>query len=251
MPPRSLAASACAPSFHAGVERSSRLGSAAASFSSTLRTLSSMLCGRSIRVPNRRVDEIRGVPIACTTSWQRLMAANTSSHSPSMLVPYACSLVFRPASASTRSQAATSLETDTPTPIGIKHRSAMTRIITFQSYCPSIVRLVPAAAGIAGHHDRLASCAERDRSTCPVLTLRDQGRWLYRPRPGCDLVHPGVGPRQAAAGPPRRFPNPAISLDRLVGSRRTTQVWGFCPSAATALRAIKRQPLAVASFSRA
>src|ERR1017187_9891953 len=119
-----------------------------ASLSSTLRTLSSILCGRSIRVPNRSVDEIRGAPIACTTSWQRLMAANTTSHSPSMLVPYACSLVFRPASASTRSHAAISLETDTPTPIGIKHRSAITRIITFQSYCPSIVRFVPTAAPI-------------------------------------------------------------------------------------------------------
>src|ERR1039458_304280 len=127
----------------------------AASFSSTLRTLSSILCGRSIRVPNRRVDEIRGVPIACTTSWQRLMAANTSSHSPSMFVPYACSLVFRPASASTRSHAAISLETDTPTPIGIKHRSAITRIITFQSYCPSIVRFVPTAGGSLRHRDRV------------------------------------------------------------------------------------------------
>jgi len=45
------------------------------------------------------------------------------------------------ASASTRSHAAISLETDTPTPIGIKHRSAITRIVTFQSCCPSTVRL--------------------------------------------------------------------------------------------------------------
>src|ERR1035441_877022 len=126
-----------------------------ASLSSTLRTLSSILCGRSIRVPKRRVDEIRGVPIACTTSWQRLMAANTSSHSPSMLVPYACSLVFRPASASTRSHLPISLETDTPTPIGIKHRSAITRIITFQSYCPSIVRFVPTAGGSLRQRDRV------------------------------------------------------------------------------------------------
>src|ERR1017187_8328536 len=48
-----------------------------------------------------------------------------------------------------------SLETDTPTPIGIKHRSAITRIITFQSYCPSIVRFVPAAGGSLRQRDRV------------------------------------------------------------------------------------------------
>jgi hypothetical protein len=34
-----------------------------------------------------QVELMRGAPMAWTTSWQRLMAANTSSHSPSMLVP--------------------------------------------------------------------------------------------------------------------------------------------------------------------
>src|ERR1035437_9744301 len=48
-----------------------------------------------------------------------------------------------------------SLETDTPTPIGIKHRSAITRIITFQSYCPSIVRFVPTAGGSLRQRDRV------------------------------------------------------------------------------------------------
>src|SRR5450759_5025785 len=50
---------------------------------------------------------------------------------------------------------AISLETDTPTPIGIKHRSAITRIITFQSYCPSIVRFVPTAGGSLRQRDRV------------------------------------------------------------------------------------------------
>src|SRR5580700_10770642 len=61
------------------------------------------------------------------------MAANTSSHSPSMLVPYAWSLILRPASASTRSQAATSFDTEVPMPIGTTHRSAMTFIFTVYS----------------------------------------------------------------------------------------------------------------------
>jgi len=38
------------------------------SFCSTLRILSSIVCDRSMRVPKRRLDEIRGAPMACTTS---------------------------------------------------------------------------------------------------------------------------------------------------------------------------------------
>ena len=54
---------------------------------STLRTLSSMVCSRSVRVPNLMEVEIRGTPASCSASWHRLTAANTASHSPSMLVP--------------------------------------------------------------------------------------------------------------------------------------------------------------------
>ena len=32
-----------------------------------------MVWERSIRVPNRKVDETRGAPMACTTSWHRLL----------------------------------------------------------------------------------------------------------------------------------------------------------------------------------
>ena len=56
-------------------------------FSSTLRTLSSMVCARSVRVPALITHDTRGTPIPCSTSWQRLTAANTASQSPSMLVP--------------------------------------------------------------------------------------------------------------------------------------------------------------------
>src|SRR5450759_2979477 len=186
----------------------------AAGFSSTLRTLSSILCGRSIRVPNRRVDEIRGVPIACTTSWQRLMAANTSSHSPSMLVPYACSLVFRPASASTRSHVAISLETDTPTPIGIKHRSAITRIITFQSYCPSIVRFVPTAGGSLRHRDRVGW-----PRVLPVGAAEDQRRHSEEPVALEAQLCLGAGGVQKSEG-----------LCTLTGSRRSRRWRPICLS---------------------
>src|SRR5579862_5758853 len=72
---------------------------------STLLTLSSSVCARSVRVPSLIVVAILGAPISCTASWHRFIAANTSSHSPSMLVPLACSLGFRPPDESALSQA--------------------------------------------------------------------------------------------------------------------------------------------------
>lgn len=51
------------------------------------------------------------------------------SHSPSMLVPYACSLEASPASSTTRWQATTYSETDTPTPRGTTQRSTMTCMV--------------------------------------------------------------------------------------------------------------------------
>jgi hypothetical protein len=46
-------------------------------FSSTLRTLSSIVCPRSVRVPNRMFVEIRGTPCVCSASWHRFTAAKT------------------------------------------------------------------------------------------------------------------------------------------------------------------------------
>ena len=64
-----------------------QMGHASPSFSRTLRTLSAIDCSRSVRVPSLMFVWMRGAPIAWTTSWQRLTAAITSSHSPSTLVP--------------------------------------------------------------------------------------------------------------------------------------------------------------------
>lgn len=52
------------------------------SFSSTLRILSSIVWSRSTRVPKCMVVEVRGTPISCRVSWQRLTALKTASHSP-------------------------------------------------------------------------------------------------------------------------------------------------------------------------
>jgi len=59
------------------------------SFSVTLRILSSIVCSRSIRVPNLMLVEIRGTPAVCKASWHCFTAAKIRSQSPSMLVPYA------------------------------------------------------------------------------------------------------------------------------------------------------------------
>src|SRR5579862_4133370 len=107
------------------------------SFSSTLRTLSSIVCSRSVRVPSLILVEIRGTPIPCIASWHFLTAPKTSSHSPSMFVPYAWSFVFSPASASMRSHTATSRDTDTPIPIGTTHKSAMTFILRLSAIIPT------------------------------------------------------------------------------------------------------------------
>lgn len=58
-----------------------------ASRSSTLRTLSAIVCGRSVRVPSLMVVEMRGAPISWMTSWQRLTAPGTRSQSPPTVVP--------------------------------------------------------------------------------------------------------------------------------------------------------------------
>src|SRR5262249_25563480 len=91
---------------------------------------------RSFRVPTLIVVLTRGAPISCRTSWQRLTARNTSSHSPSTFVPYACSAVFSPASPKTRSQAATYVERETPTPRGTTETSIRTFTVFF--VCPSV-----------------------------------------------------------------------------------------------------------------
>jgi hypothetical protein len=85
------------------------------SFSSTLRTLSSIVCSRSIRVPNRMLVEIRGAPTACRASWHGFTAAKTRSQSPSIVVPYARRCDLNIAAVRMRSQMATSLETDPDT----------------------------------------------------------------------------------------------------------------------------------------
>src|SRR5450756_2010219 len=95
-------------------------------FSSTLLTLSSSDWTLSVRVPTRSVALTRGTPMSCSTSWHRRTAANTSSQSPSMFVPLACSAVFRPASLRTRSHSATYLDKDRPTPRGTTERSTST-----------------------------------------------------------------------------------------------------------------------------
>src|SRR5664280_708625 len=64
--------------------------------------------------------------MSCSTSWHRRTAANTSSQSPSMFVPLACSAVFRPASLRTRSHSATYLDKDRPTPRGTTEKSTST-----------------------------------------------------------------------------------------------------------------------------
>src|ERR1035438_4938351 len=60
-------------------------------------------------------------------------AANTSSHSPSMFVPYAWRRIFSWPSLNMRSHVAISCDTETPTPSGTIHRSAMTFI--YPSLC--------------------------------------------------------------------------------------------------------------------
>ena len=48
-------------------------------FDTTLSTLSRIDCSRSVLVPHLMFVWMRGAPIAWTASWQRLIAANTSS----------------------------------------------------------------------------------------------------------------------------------------------------------------------------
>ena len=66
---------------------SSLLSSPHLSLACTLRILSSIVWSRSTRVPSLITVEIRGAPMAWTVSWQRLIAAKTASHPPSMFVP--------------------------------------------------------------------------------------------------------------------------------------------------------------------
>ena len=140
------------------------------------------------------------------------MAANTLSHSPSMLVPYACRVVFRPASASTRSHAAISLETDTPTPIGIKHRSAITRIITFQSHCPSIVRFVLTAAACEGRittYPRLCKANALHYVSSSPGTNSRQGNRSRRRVEGLGLLDEGL-PHAQLLGDLRSWPSETL-----------------------------------------
>ncbi len=68
------------------------------SFSSTLRTLSSIICSRSVRVPNRMLVEIRGTSCGMKASWHCFTEANTRTQSPSILIPYAVQVGLQPCS---------------------------------------------------------------------------------------------------------------------------------------------------------
>ena len=142
-----------------------------------------------------------------------------------MLVPYACRVVFRLASASTRSHAAISLETDTPTPIGIKHRSAITRIITFQSHCPSIVRFVLTAAACEGRittYPRLCKANALHYVSSSPGTNSRQGSRSRRRVEGLGLLDEGL-PHAQLLGDLRSWPSETL------GHWPEVTVSGKCP----------------------